>query len=490
MQPHEPEDALPNMSAMDAGLGDGLRGPGDGETEPHFEGYRVVSKLGAGGMGVVWKAIQLGTEQAVAIKTLGLGPSASRKARQRFEREVRLAAGLKHPNIARVYDSPLHHGRYGYVMELIHGIPLDQYVAKHQLTYGQSMALLIQVCRAVQYAHERGVVHRDLKPSNVLVTEDGQTKLLDFGLARVKDERDLSVTKPGEVVGTPNYMSPEQVDGRLGEVDEGSDIYALGVMMYQVITGRVPYEGSLTSVVSQIGKGEFLPPRQINRSVPGDLETICLKAMSRYRDHRYATAKALAEDLERFCNHEPIRARQVSSGTVIKTWVCHPDRTRQMGTLLLTMGSVLALVHLMAVGALGFKYFNSQALNNGVPVGRPLAWVCFWTVFFLVGSLLSVGMRRHRVLAIWSLVIYNGGLLVFAVGTLTGFFPYEAGGTFDDETGRLGIFLFFTIIAMLGFGASVVGTISYYVGGHSVSLSLYDRPTADAETETVPRESD
>jgi len=175
---------------------------------PTIEGYEVTRRLGEGGMGTVWCALQLSTRRDVALKLLGPGVFGSEKARTRFEREVELTARLEHPNIARVYDSGLHQGVYYYAMELIDGVPLDRYVKDQRLSLRQVLELMRTVCQAVQHAHQRGVIHRDLKPSNILVTEDGQPHVLDFGLAKsfLEEEEALAVSIEGEIAGTPAYM--------------------------------------------------------------------------------------------------------------------------------------------------------------------------------------------------------------------------------------------------------------------------------------------
>jgi len=212
---------------------------------PQIEGYRITGKLSdAGGQGTVWRAVQLGTHREVALKLLRAGVFSSKQAQARFEREVELTASLEHPNIARVYESGLHHGVHYYAMELIDGLPLDEYVGARTLTQRQVLELTRIVCQAVQYAHQRGVIHRDLKPSNILVTADGQPHVLDFGLAKtfLEGEPDVRVSVEGDIAGTPAYMSPEQAAGRVEHLDTRTDVYSLGVILYQLLTGRFPHD--------------------------------------------------------------------------------------------------------------------------------------------------------------------------------------------------------------------------------------------------------
>ena len=219
---------VPTISA--AGLGNQ---PEPSCDAPHVEGYEIKGKLAEGGMGSVWRAVQLSTHREVALKLIGTGFIGSEKARRRFEREVELAASLAHPNIARVYDSGLHHGVYYYAMELVSGAHLDGYVRTRQLTQREILELMLKVCQAIQHAHQRGVIHRDLKPSNILVTQDGEPHVLDFGLAKslLQDDPNLTLSEEGQWHGTVPFMSPEQAAGHHRQLDTRTDVYSLGVML-------------------------------------------------------------------------------------------------------------------------------------------------------------------------------------------------------------------------------------------------------------------
>jgi len=298
------------------------RGPQ--RTPPQIEGYEILGPLGEGGMGIVWRAVQLSTRRPVALKLLLAGGFASPKARLRFEREVELAARLEHPHIARVYESGLHQGVYYYAMELVEGVPLDQYVAEHGLSQRQVLALMRTVCEAVQHAHQRGVIHRDLKPSNILVTADGQPHVLDFGLAKtiIEDEAQLAVSMEGEAAGTPAYMSPEQAAARLNQIDTRTDVYSLGVILYRLLTSEFPHDltGTRLEVLRRIAEEEVRRPRQITKAVDKELEALLLKALAHDPEGRYPTAHALAEDLRRYAAYEPIEARPMGSFGRVRRW--------------------------------------------------------------------------------------------------------------------------------------------------------------------------
>jgi len=294
--------------------GDGGAGrTGPPESPPEIEGYEITGPLGGGGMGTVWRAVQQSTRRVVALKVLGHTALASEKARGRFEREVELASRLEHPHIARIYDSGLYHGLYYYVMELVDGVPLDEYAKHHGLPRRQVLELVQAVCRAVQHAHQRGVIHRDLKPSNVLVTADGQPHVLDFGLAKqfLETEPSPTLSVGGDVVGTPAYMSPEQAAGQVDQVDMRSDVYSLGAILYQLLAGRAPHEleGTRYEVLRRIAEEEVRRPREVTPDIDRELEALLLKALAREPGDRYASAGALADDIGNYLEGEPLSAR-------------------------------------------------------------------------------------------------------------------------------------------------------------------------------------
>ncbi|MEM7456364.1 MAG: serine/threonine-protein kinase [Planctomycetota bacterium] len=285
-------------------------------------GYELHEELHRGGQGVVYKATQLSTRREVALKFMLEGRFASESTRRRFEREVELAGRLKHPGIVPVFDSGLTSGHYYYAMQFVDGERLDEYAVSHSLSPDATLELFKKVCNAVNYAHQRGVIHRDLKPSNILVNDAGQPHVLDFGLAKPEEEGKDSTTisMTGQIMGTLAYMSPEQAAGQPDEIDVRSDVYSLGVVLYELLTGELPYEldFSLAENLSAIINSAPTRPEKLNRAITNEAGTIVLKAMSKEKSRRYQTAGALEEDIDRYLTGQPIAAKRDSALYVMR----------------------------------------------------------------------------------------------------------------------------------------------------------------------------
>ena len=285
---------------------------------PCVRGHEVQQVLGHGGMGVVYKAWHLRLNRPVAVKMLLAGPYARREELERFLREAEAVAGLRHPNIVQVYDVGDLDGRPYFTMEFVEGGNLAQKLAGTPLPTEQTATLLATLADAVQVAHQSGIVHRDLKPANILLTADGTPKITDFGLARRLEDRG-GLTLTGSPVGTPSYMAPEQAQGKNDTIGPGTDVYALGAILYECLTGRPPFKAeSAAETHRQVIYQDPASPRLLNPKVPRDLETICLKCLHKEPERRYASAAALADDLRRFGEGRPIQARPV--GWAERSW--------------------------------------------------------------------------------------------------------------------------------------------------------------------------
>jgi WD40 repeat protein/predicted Ser/Thr protein kinase len=285
----------------------------------HIGRYRILRTLGTGGMGVVYEAEQENPRRTVALKVVRPGV-ASPDLVHRFTREAHLLGRLQHPGIAQVYEAGLDaDGQAFFAMELIHGLPLVEYARRHSLNTAARLGLVAQVCEAVQHAHDRGIIHRDLKPDNILVDETGQPKVLDFGVARVTDA-DLQTatgrTEVGQLIGTLAYMSPEQIEADPAALDGRSDVYALGVILFELLVERLPYAVAhlpLAEAARVVHEGEPLRLGSVNSLFRGDVEIIAAKALAKEKARRYATAAELAADIRRYLNHDPILARPPSA---------------------------------------------------------------------------------------------------------------------------------------------------------------------------------
>jgi len=304
---------------------------GAGESERHptadsIPGYEITREIHRGGQGVVYQAIQKATKRKVAIKVMREGPFAGKRNKARFEREVRILGQLRHPNIVTVHDSGTTAGCFYYTMDYVPGRPLDEYVTLSKPSIDQTLRLFAKICEAVNAAHLQGVIHRDLKPGNIRIDVEGVPHVLDFGLAKVaagqttEDSRPQAMTVTGEFMGSLPWASPEQTEAAPGKIDLRTDVYSLGVILYQMLTGQFPYPvvRNVRDVMDNILKTEPAKPSTIRRQINDEIETIVLKSLSKERERRYQTAGELGRDIERYLAGEPIEAKRDSGLYVLK----------------------------------------------------------------------------------------------------------------------------------------------------------------------------
>jgi serine/threonine protein kinase len=314
---------------------------------PSIPGYELQGVLGRGGMGVVYKARQVRLNRLVALKMILSGGHASEADLARFQVEAEAVARLQHPNIVQIYEVGDAGRKPYFSLEFVEGGSLDDKLEGKPLPPRQAARLLETLARAVDHAHQRGILHRDLKPANVLLSRAGVPKITDFGLAK-RLEQSVGQTQTGAIVGTPSYMAPEQAEGKSKRIGSAADVYALGAILYEMLTGRPPFlaETPLDTILQVLGE-EPVPPRRLVSRVPRDLETICLKCLRKEPGKRYVSALDLAEDLERFLAGESIRARSV--GIWEGTW--RTARKKPVYALLALAAAVGSVVGL-------FDYFR------------------------------------------------------------------------------------------------------------------------------------
>jgi serine/threonine-protein kinase len=308
-------------------------------------GYEIVAELGRGGMGVVYKARQTSLNRIVALKMVLAGEYASATACSRFLGEAEVVANLHHPNIIQVYEFGKHEDYPYFTLEYVEGGSLDQHLDGTPWPARRAVETIEALARAMAAAHKQGVVHRDLKPANVLLGADGTLKITDFGLAK-RVEGNSGLTQSGSIVGTPSYMAPEQAGGQSKRVGRAADIYALGAILYELLTGRPPFKAdTAVDTVMQVLCDEPVSPSRLNPKCPRDLETICLKCLEKEPSKRYAAANDLADDLARFRDGEPIRARPAGRWERTRRWV-----RKRPATAALIGVSALAAAALLIVG--------------------------------------------------------------------------------------------------------------------------------------------
>src|SRR5436309_8017063 len=320
--------------------------------------YELLEEIGRGGQGVVFRARQKSLNRTVALKVIGLGQWATKAHLKRFRREAEAAASLDHPCIVPIYEVGERDGQCYFSMQFVEGGQLDEVVSRRPMSIRQAAELITKLARTVHYAHEHGILHRDIKPGNILLDANGEPHLTDFGLARLL-KSESTVTRTLDVLGTPSYMAPEQAMGNNAAVSSVTDIYGLGAVLYQLLTGQPPFAGGATyETIKLLLDTEPRQPRLLNPKIDRDLSTICLKCLEKDPKRRYSSALALAEDLGRCLKHEPILARHTGIFTRGKKWV------RRNPTSALLVASLVALA-----SAAGWIVWKSGFVQHPVTTG-------------------------------------------------------------------------------------------------------------------------
>lgn len=420
-------DALPPPPTSQAPLTGGLEVPFRKLGE-----YELLEEVARGGMGVVYKARQRSLDRIVAVKMILDSVLPRPEDVARFQSEAAVAARLQHPNIVAIHEVGRHEGRHFFSMDYIEGPSLAEYTRQNPLTPLAAARLVRTISQAVQAAHDQGILHRDLKPSNVLIDAQEQPHVTDFGLAK-RLEGDSQLTGTAQILGTPSYMPPEQARGEQGQVGFASDVYSLGAMLYETLTGRPPFRGdSPVATIRQVLETEPVSPRRLNPAVTVDLETICLKCLEKEPARRYPTAQALADELDRFARGVPIQARPI--GPLARGWRwCRRNLSMSLALLLLLM---------LAVGGPAVAIYTSGLLRRATLAEndrlaaqiRSLRTAAPESVPAIVGELNS---RREEV-APQLMALWNDASLPEKERTRLSLFLYHRGAPYSDHAyGRL-----------------------------------------------------
>src|SRR6266481_6309632 len=335
--------------------------PGDEGAPIEFGDYELLEEIGRGSQGVVYRARQKSLNRIVALKVIALGHWATEPNVKRFRREAEAAARLNHPGIVPIYEVGERDGACYFSMGLVEGGQLDAILEREPMPIRSAVELIVKLARTVQYAHEHNILHRDIKPGNILLDEKGEPHLTDFGLARLV-EAESTVTRTREVLGTPSYMAPEQAAGETTKVSRATDVYGLGAVLYQLLTSHLPFAGGTSyETIRLLLDTEPRQPRLWNRKVDRELSTICLKCLEKDPKRRYPAAAGLAEDLDHWLKHEPIRAKRSGFFTHARKWVRRKPAIAALIALLIAFAATLGWI----VWKSGFI---PQPVTNGVAV--------------------------------------------------------------------------------------------------------------------------
>lgn len=418
--------------------------------------FELTEELGRGGMGVVYRAHQISLDREVALKMILPGRLSEPEHVERFQQEAEAAAQLNHPGIISIYEVGKFAEQPFFCMQLVAGQTIGELGQKQAFEQRQSAAMLLEVSEAIQYAHRRGVLHRDLKPSNIMVDGDGKTHVTDFGLAK-RFTHDHDITQTGAILGTPAYMAPEQASGGRGSTGVHTDIYALGAILYFMVTGRPPFSAATpVDTVLLVLDQEVTPPRVLNARIDRDLEMIILKCLQKPVDLRYRSAQQLADDLRAYLNNEPVSANQGRFSSIIAAWFSETPHAAvlQKWGMLWMWHSVVLLIACIVTNAMFLNGFDNRLYYSTTwTLGLGTWAIVFWKIRHLRGSVLFVerqiahawaasmcaiallfpiesllGLKSLQTAPVLGLI--SGMVFLFKAGILTGKFYLQAAALF------------------------------------------------------------
>ncbi len=432
---------------------------------PVVRGYEILGVLGKGGMGIVYKARQVKADRIVALKMILIGGQAAPHDLARFQTESESIASLQHPHIVQVYEVGDYEGLPFFSLEYCPGGSLKQKLGGTPLPPRDGATLVAQLARAIQAIHKRGIIHRDLKPANVLLGEGGFWKVADFGLAKKLAE--VSETMTGAVIGTPSYMAPEQAAGRIHDLGPRTDVYGLGAILYEVLTGRPPFNSpSLVETLEQVRFQEPVLPRRLQPTVPRDLEMVCLKCLEKEPTKRYGSAGALADDLERFSNDEPILARPPALIARFWLWCRRPMRIQQAGAFMMFLGVVFILWNLIGLILVGSGIHHVRDPAGAIITQIGTTVICLPMVGIGVGS-----MARRR-LWLWVGAVTATGyfalVIIGIVGPSFSITMLNVGGQYDQSDARYPVFTLLFLLLGVQFFNYIVALVAYHSNPNSV----------------------
>ena len=418
--------------------------------------FKLLKPLGEGRFGTVWLARDAKLNRLVALKLPRRGQFDPETA-ELFLREARAAAQLNHPNIVGVHEMGRDDDTIYIASHYVRGMTLAEWLCHERPTPVEAAELCAKIAETLHVAHEMGIVHRDVKPSNILIDKVGEPHVMDFGLAR-RDSAEVTMTMAGQVLGTPAYMSPEQARGEVEQTGARSDLYAVGVMLYEMLTGVLPFQGNVRMLLHQVMHDEPRPPRRLNDRIPRDLEMICLKSLAKEPTWRYGSAADLAADLRRFVGGQPVHARRVGWLARLGLWCRRPKRVVEAGLVLAVIVGVQTL--LAACGAVIYGWGLSP---RGASPQIALNLVVIIVVFYIPLLWLAVLTLRKNLTALWVAAVSQLAALVLAVGHLGGWMHFfdELGGLLNSEE-RLRHWIAYAAMALVCAGYCSIALVAYY----------------------------